>query len=275
MQKHIAIIGNWAYGTALAYLLWKKHRISIFGRIPKNEIEMSIDDFGTIGEHFDYLIISITTKPLSQVLREIASRIPLDTHVILAMKWLTEEGKLPIDACQEVLPSHKISVLSGPGFAEEILSDTPVHLVLASDAFHDEEEQDFLIDNLTMDFTPDVYWVSWCGVLKNIYAIGAGIASKESGFDRSLFTRNAVHEMGALLEFLGFDRETAHGPAGRGDVWICTTPNSRNFRYWAGDISLRDQAEGYSAANVFSDHYRKKIPKEMIPILSSVIEKIH
>lgn len=93
------------------------------------------------------------------------------------MKGLTENGLLPIEECRKYLPEHRISVLSGPGFADDILTNIPVHLVLAGDDFTEEEEEDFLVDNLTLDFSHDVTGVSWCGVLKNIYAIGAGMAS--------------------------------------------------------------------------------------------------
>ena len=76
-------------------------------------------------------------------------------------------------------PNIPLSILSGPGFAHEIQSDIPVHLIFASKNIDKIEQEDFLIDGLTLDFSRDILGVSWCGVLKNIYAIGAGMVSCE------------------------------------------------------------------------------------------------
>lgn len=269
-KRNIAIIGNGVYGTALAFLFGKKHSITIFWRDIKNESEFPISDFGKQRDAFDYLIISITTRGLSDLLPRIYQNISSDTHIILAMKGLTSNGLLPVDECRWFLPNHRISVLSGPGFAEEIMSGIPVHLVLAGQHFSEDEEEDFLLDNLTLDFSHDVTWVSWCWVLKNIYAIGAGMASKKEGFDRSSFTRDAVHEMGWLLKYLGWDSVSAHGPAGRWDIWVCTTPHSRNFRFWEGEYSLRDQAEWYNALINFQQKFPEIIQRSDFPILTSI-----
>ena len=150
----------------------------------------------------------------------------------------------------------------------------PVHLVLASASLTEEDEEDFLVENLTLDFSRDVRGVSWCGVLKNIYAIGAGIASREAGFDRSEYTRKAVHEMSLILFSLGHEKDTAHGPAGRGDMWVCTTPHSRNFRYGAGDMTLRDQAEGYNALINVTQKYPGIVEKMDTPLFHQIMSTI-
>jgi glycerol-3-phosphate dehydrogenase len=72
--------------------------------------------------------------------------------------------------------------------------------------------------------------------------------------------------MSLLLDKLDCDPATAHGPAGRGDMWVCTTPHSRNFRYGAGDESLRDQAEGYNAMQ----HCRVILDAEKYPLIEKI-----
>ena len=273
-KKNIAVIGNGVYGSALAFLFGKKHETRVFWREKKNEGDLLISEYENMSKQFDYLIISITTRGLSDLLPKIAESIDPHTHIILAMKGLTSNWLLPVDECKKYLPSHRISVLSGPGFAEEIMAETPVHLVIAGENITEDEEEDFLVENLTLDFTDDIHWVSWCGVLKNIYAIGAGMASTVDGFDRAHYTREAVHEMSVMLETLHCKALTAHGPAGRGDMWVCTTPHSRNFRYGAGDISLRDQAEGYNAHLKFYEQYKWKIDFSSFKILSEIQKKL-
>jgi glycerol-3-phosphate dehydrogenase len=83
------------------------------------------------------------------------------------------------------------------------MGDVPVHLVLASDSIDEVEQEDFLLDNLTLDFSRDVTGVSWCGILKNIYAIGAGIRSHDADWDRAHYTTRVVDEMTRLLYVLG------------------------------------------------------------------------
>lgn len=275
MSKSISIIWNWVYGCALAHLFGKKHAVKVFWRTQKREWEYLIDNFPESWSDADYIIISITTSALSQVYPVIAPHIQSRSHVILAMKWLTANSLLPIDECRLSTPDHHISILSGPGFADEIISDIPVHLVLASDSTLEEEQEDFLLDNLTLDWSHDVTGVSWCGILKNIYAIGAGIRSHDADWDRSHYTTAVVHEMSMILTVLGGVSETAIWPAWRGDVWICTTPHSRNFRYGASlDPSLRQGAEWYNAALHMSENYSDIMRSWDFPIIARIISQI-
>lgn len=274
-SKTISIIGNWVYGNALAHLFGKKHDVKVFWRSIKNPWDFLISDFPSVGADADYVIMSITTSALSEVYPTIAQYIKWWTHVVLAMKWLTVNKLLPMDECRACTPDIQISVLSGPGFAHEIQSDVPVHLILTSMNINEIEQEDFLIDGLTLDFSDDIVGVSWCWVLKNIYAIGAGMLSAESTFDRSHYTTEVVHELSELLVELGWKAETAMGPAGRWDVWICTTLHSRNFRYGAShDITLQDQAEGYNAWKLFWEKYGHLLSPWRFPIISSIIEKL-
>lgn len=275
MQKTFSIIWNWVYGRALAHLFGKKHLVKIFWRTIREPWDNLISDFGSLGSDADYIIISITTSALSEVYPMIAPYLNKWSHVILAMKWLTANKLLPIDECLKYTPDISLSILSGPGFAHEIQSDIPVHLIFASSSIDEMEQEDFLIDGLTLDFSHDVLGVSWCGVLKNIYAIGAGIASRRWELDRSYYTTIVVHEMAELLTVLLGVWETAMSPVGRWDVWICTTPHSRNFRYGANheDNSL-ETVEWLSAAQIFSERYGSLLSSWRFPILTSIISKI-
>lgn len=275
MQKNISIIWNWVYGRALAHLFGKKHLVKIFWRTMREPWDLLISDFGTLGSDADYIIISITTSALSEVYPMIVPCLNKWSHVILAMKWLTANKLLPIDECILHTPDISLSILSGPGFAHEIQSDIPVHLIFASRVIDEVEQEDFLIDGLTLDFSHDVVGVSWCWVLKNIYAIGAGMASCELWFDRGHYTTTVVHEMAELLLVLGWVWETAMSPAGRWDVWICTTPHSRNFRYGVSpDSTILGTVEWYNAAQIFREKYGNLLASWQFPIITSIITKL-
>lgn len=275
MQKTFSIIWNWVYGRALAHLFGKKHLVKIFWRTIREPWDHLISDFGNLGNDADYIIISITTSALSEVYPLIAPHIRAWSHVILAMKWLTANKLLPIDECIKYTPDISLSVLSGPGFAHEIQSDIPVHLIFASTIIDEVEQEDFLVDGLTLDFSHDMLWVSWCWVLKNIYAIGAGISSSGPWFDRWHYTTLAVHEMWELLKILWGVWETAMSPAGRWDVWICTTPHSRNFRYGVSpDTAIWCTVEWYDAVQIFKQKYKDLLLSWEFPIITSIINRL-
>lgn len=275
MQKKFSIIWNWVYGRALAHLFGKNHEVQIFWRTLRDPWDQLLSNFWVFWNNADYIIISITTSALSEVYPMIAPYLHKWNHVILAMKWLTANNLLPIDECLMYTPNIPLSILSGPGFAHEIQSDIPVHLIFASKNIDKIEQEDFLIDGLTLDFSRDILGVSWCGVLKNIYAIGAGMVSCEQWFDRWHYTTNAVNEMSELLwEFWGA-RETAMSPAGRWDVWICTTPHSRNFRYGMNPIAtISNTIEWYSAAEIFKQKYKDILSSWKFPLITSIIQKL-
>lgn len=274
-QKTISIIWNWAYGRALAHLFGKRHQVKIFWRILQESWDYLISDFATLGSGADYIIISITTSALSEVYPIIVPSLRKWSHVILAMKWLTANKLLPIDECLRYTPDISLSVLSGPGFAHEILSDIPVHLIFAGESITEGEQDDFLLDGLTLDFSHDILGVSWCGVLKNIYAIGAGMESRKWELDRSGYTTRVVCEMTELLSVLWWIWETAMSPAGRWDVWICTTPNSRNYRYGVNpDDTTLGTVEWYSAAVIFRERYRDVLASGRFPLLVTIVQSI-
>lgn len=274
MDKNISIIGNGAYGTALAYLFGKKHHVRVFGRERRQESEHHIYEFADFAQDTDILIISIATGAFATVYQQVCDTISPHTLVILAMKWLVDRSLLPIDICRTHTPHQSVALLSWPGFAKEIMDDVPVHLIFAHDEGVLIEHQDFLLDWLMLDFSHDVLGVSWCGVLKNIYAIGAGMASLGGDFSREAYTESAVEEMGRLLPNLGGDSTTVEWPAGCWDMWICTTPHSRNFRYGAGEYELRDQAEGYRAIREFQNKFTHLFSQKQYPILVKIMSQM-
>lgn len=276
MQKKFSIIWNWVYGRALGHLFSKNHIVQIFWRTLREPWDRLLSDFWTLWSNANYIIISITTSALSDVYPIIAPYLNTSNHVILAMKWLTRNKLLPIDECLIYSPDISLSILSGPWFAHEIQSDIPVHLIFANKNIDEVEQEDFLIDGLTLDFSSDILGVSWCGVLKNIYAIWAGMTSCEPWFDRWHYTTLAVHEMSELLWVLWGMRETAMSPAGRWDIWICTTPHSRNFKYGANpDTTISNTVEWYNAAEIFKQKYKDILSSWKFPLITSIINKIN
>jgi glycerol-3-phosphate dehydrogenase (NAD(P)+) len=129
-----------------------------------------------------------------------------------------------------------MAVLSGPTFAREVGGGLPTAMTVAS---ADEDFAAALAQSLSAGSfraytSPDIVGVEVGGAVKNVLAVGAGLADG-LGFGANtrvaLITRGLV-EMTRLGVALGARRETFMGLAGLGDVVLtCTDDQSRNRRF--------------------------------------------
>ncbi|NVJ66397.1 MAG: NAD(P)-dependent glycerol-3-phosphate dehydrogenase, partial [Gammaproteobacteria bacterium] len=131
-------------------------------------------------------------------------------------------------------PAH--AILSGPTFAKEMAMGMPTAITLASknkklrksfaNALHNERFRVYL--------SKDIVGVQIGGAVKNVIAIGAGIADG-LGFGanaRTALITRGLAEMMRLGKALGGKRKTFNGMAGMGDlVLTCTDNQSRNRRF--------------------------------------------
>lgn len=126
-------------------------------------------------------------------------------------------------------------VLSGPSHAEEVGRQVPSAVVAASASMGSAEyAQDlFMCDNFRVYTNPDVAGVELGGALKNVIALGTGIADGLGFGDNTkaaLMTRGLA-EISRLGVTLGANPLTFAGLAGIGDLIVtCTSMHSRNRR---------------------------------------------
>jgi glycerol-3-phosphate dehydrogenase (NAD(P)+) len=126
-----------------------------------------------------------------------------------------------------------ICVLSGPNLSEEILRDLPAATVVAAEdeAIARKAQKLLTAPNLCVYTNTDVVGVELGGTLKNIIALGAGMADGLGYGDNAkaaLITRGLT-EMTALGVSLGANPLTFSGLAGLGDlITTCASPLSRN-----------------------------------------------
>jgi glycerol-3-phosphate dehydrogenase (NAD(P)+) len=144
-------------------------------------------------------------------------------------------GLLPHEVAREVLGSRPGAVLSGPTFAREVGAGLPTAMTVASrDADFAKELALRLSGPEFRAYTQsDIVGVEVGGAVKNVIAIGAGVADG-MGFGANtrvaLITRGLA-EMTRLGLRLGAQRETFMGLAALGDlVLTCTDDQSRNRR---------------------------------------------
>lgn len=186
----------------------------------------------------ELVAVAVPAQSARQVLGPFARLLGPGTVVLSLMKGV----ELATDArMSEVLgdvlgvPPERIAVLSGPNLAREIAEHQPTATVIA--ASDEDLARRLTAVCATGYFRPytntDVVGVELCGAVKNVIAIGIGIAQGRGYGDNTtatLITRGLA-EITRLGLALGADAETFAGLAGMGDlVATCDSPLSRNHR---------------------------------------------
>ncbi|GAC1300868.1 MAG: NAD(P)H-dependent glycerol-3-phosphate dehydrogenase [Steroidobacteraceae bacterium] len=254
----MTVIGAGSWGTALAIHLSREgHRVLLWGRdalqldsmrrARRNERYLPDAGFPATLQVAQDLpqslegardaLIAVPSRGFRATLESIQGHLGRDTRIAWATKGFEiETGLLPHQVAREVLGSRPGAVLSGPTFAKEVGAGLPTAMTVAS---HDESFAKELALSLSgpsfRAYTQsDIMGVEVGGAVKNVIAIGSGIADG-MGFGANtrvaLITRGLA-EMMRLGVKLGAARETFMGLAGLGDlVLTCTDDQSRNRRF--------------------------------------------
>ena len=260
MKPAIAVLGAGSYGTALAIslarngnptLLWGRNvediRDMAEQRINQRYLpDIRLPDSLAVTDDLTFavsscrdILISVPSHAFADTLKQIKPHLMPNARVAWATKGLEPEtGRLLQDVAKEILGEQvSLAVLSGPTFAKELAKGLPTAISLSST---DPEFISTLSDLLHCTKTfrvytnPDFIGVQLGGAVKNVIAIGAGMADG-IGFGanaRTALITRGLTEMCRLGCALGAKKETFMGMAGLGDlVLTCTDNQSRNRRF--------------------------------------------
>jgi glycerol-3-phosphate dehydrogenase (NAD(P)+) len=258
-ESPIAVIGAGSWGTALAILLsrtgksvllWARdeQKAETINRERENPrylpevpipaaLKASADLAQVLADSGDLLVV-VPSHAFRATLQSIAPLIQPTQRLAWATKGFEPgSGKLLHQVVADELgKNHPVAVVSGPTFAKEVAKGLPTAVTVASEdrqfakdlaqRLHDETFRAYTSD--------DVPGVEVGGCVKNVLAIGAGIADG-LGFGANtraaLITRGLVEIM-RLGDALNGHKETFMGLAGLGDlVLTCTDDLSRNRRF--------------------------------------------
>lgn len=258
-SKPIAVLGAGSFGTALAVLLakngnktrlWARNaehvqamRKSGFNQtylpdIPLPENLELFDDFQKVLAGVGDILIVTPSHAFQQTLSLIKQYKTQDVRIVWACKGLEPEtgAFLHNQIVKMFGDKNPKGVLSGPTFAKELALGSPTAITLAADngQFAADMTKRLVNETFRVYLSDDLAGVQFGGAIKNIIAIGAGVADGlgfGSNARTALITRGLA-EMMRLGEPLGGKIETFTGMAGLGDlVLTCTDDQSRNRRF--------------------------------------------
>jgi glycerol-3-phosphate dehydrogenase (NAD(P)+) len=185
----------------------------------------------------EVVVVGVPSHGFRAVLTDAAPFIAPDAAVISLSKGVEQGSNLRMtEVVAEVLEGHdagRIGVLSGPNLAKEVAAGQPTATVVAvrDEAVAAQLQQLFMSPTFRVYTNPDVVGCEIAGALKNVLAIGAGMAHGLDYGDNTkaaLITRGLA-ELARLGVALGGDPMTFAGLAGMGDlIATCSSPQSRN-----------------------------------------------
>ncbi|MFQ5880675.1 MAG: NAD(P)H-dependent glycerol-3-phosphate dehydrogenase, partial [Dehalococcoidia bacterium] len=183
------------------------------------------------------VVLAVPSQTMRDNVRRIAAALRPGTLVVSAAKGLeVETGKRMSEVVAEELPdfdAQHIGALSGPNLSQEMVAGRPAASVIAAPDIEAAERMRQTVQAPTFRIytQTDVVGVELGGALKNVIALGAGMADGlELGANaKAAFITRGLMEITRLGVAMGARPLTFSGLTGLGDVMAtCFSPLSRN-----------------------------------------------
>ncbi len=228
-----ALIGAGAIGNAVRFLLERAgHSVRAWDADPARA-DAGMTPAAAV-ENAEAVFLCVPSWAVSDALRSVQPHVSAHAAVVALTKGVEPESGLFMDAfLQERLPGRPVALLAGPMLAAELREGNGGAACVASPDMAAARRVSAWFDGsgLRAEPTDDLAGVAAASVLKNVYALGLGMAAALGWGEnkRGWFAGEAVREMARLLPVFGGRTETALSPAGAGDL-IATgfSPASKN-----------------------------------------------
>ncbi len=328
-HKKIAVLGGGSWATAIVKMLienidtigWYMRNQQAIDHIKENEhnpnylssaelnihqLDLSSDIDYTV-KNYDILIFAIPSAFLISELEKIT--IPLENKIIFsAIKGIVPETGLIIgEHFHKIhnIPFKNIGVITGPCHAEEVAMERLSYLTIAC---QDEEKARFISKSLQSWYiktkiSDDIIGTEYAAMLKNIYAIAAGMAHGLGYGDnfQAVLMSNAIREMKRFIKKVHKMKRNINNSAYLGDLLVTgysLFSRNRQFGNMVGkgytvrsaQIEMSMIAEGYYATKsayklknengantpiintVYNVLYKNKSPKKEFKKLSDKLD---
>ena len=305
-----AVFGGGSWATAIVKMLcenlehvgWYMRNVDAIKHIKKeqhnpnylsavefdtNKLKLS-NDINEMVEYADYLIFVIPSAFIHQELEKLKAS--LDGKVIIsAIKGIVPESSLIVGEHFNNyfnVAFDDIGVISGPCHAEEVALERLSYLTIAC---ADDTKASIVADHLSCDYikcniSDDVMGTEYAAMLKNIYAIAAGIAHGLGYGDnfQSVLMSNAIREMKRYVKKVHKMKRDINDSAYLGDLLVTGySVFSRNrmfgnmigkgYTVKSAQLEMSMVAEGYYATkSAYILNNKKTENKAKTPIINAV-----
>ena len=255
-QNKIIVIGSTSWGITLCNTLSSKNnQVTLITRTDKeNDLlnlnrsisrqqiyeinkDILISNDLRIIEESNIILLAIPSISIEKNIERISNHINNDHIIISAIKGFEYNSKKTITSYifdKLNIPKENIGVISGPNISSEIYANQPASSVIGIDKIHEEKIRNIFNTNTFRTYSSnDITWIEIGGILKNIYAIGAGIISEFNLGTNAMasYITRAIYEITKLSEIFGGENKTFYGNSGLGDlITTCFNQNSRNHK---------------------------------------------
>ncbi len=286
---NFGVIGNGSWATALIKILTENSSISInwwmrdentvnyikeFHHNPKylSSVEIHpnvIRATTTIQEVIDNSEIILLAVPSAFVDNALkGAHLPVDKTYITAIKGIEPHSKMVIAKYLQQnfnIPLNNITLISGPCHAEEVALEKLSYLTISGLVPETTAKIANLFDCrfINISQTQDLIGAEYASVLKNIYAIGSGIAHGLGYGDnfQAVFVAAAIREMETFLHEIHVENRDVKEAAYLGDLLVtCYSQFSRNrsfgtmmgkgYSVKSAQLEMNMIAEGYYATEL-------------------------
>ncbi|GAB4519361.1 MAG: NAD(P)H-dependent glycerol-3-phosphate dehydrogenase [Allomuricauda sp.] len=313
-KLNFGVFGGGSWGTAIVKMLtenldhvhWYMRSDSAIRHIQKewhnpnylSSVEFDVGqlvmshDINTIAEASDVLIFAIPSAFLEKELQ--ALTVPLkDKIVFSAIKGIVpESGRIVGEHFNEKygIPFENIGVITGPCHAEEVALERLSYLTIAcADADKAKMVAKYLkSDYIRTKISDDIIGTEYAAMLKNIYAIAAGIAHGLGYGDnfQSVLMSNAIREMKRFIDRVYKMKRNINASAYLGDLLVTgysTFSRNRMFGNMIGKgytvksamMEMNMVAEGYYATQSAHNLMEKLQKKSKTPIINAVYQVLY
>ncbi len=242
-------------------------------------------DINKIAQNYDTLVFVTPSPYLKNHLKKLKIGLR-DKFIVTAIKGIVPDENL---VCSEYfhqvydVPYDNLACIGGPSHAEEVALERLSYLTVGCS---DKEKAQSFADILTSEFiktktSSDVVGIEYSSVLKNVYAIAAGICGglKYGDNFQAVLISNAVQEMNRFLTAVHGINRNIYDSVYLGDLLVTGYSNfSRNrtfgtmigkgYSVKSAQIEMEMIAEGF-----FGTKCMKEINRHMhvnMPILDAV-----
>lgn len=308
----IAIIGGGSWATALTKIITSNgHKVHWWMRNTK-----ALDHLKTFRHHPNYLqsvefdlskivfsndlsftireaeiiIIVVPAAYLNETFKDISADNFSGKTVFSAVKGIVPEyNAIPARFLHKsfLIPYENIGIICGPCHAEEVAMERLSYLTIASSDESKAEKMSSILANryIRTAISDDLFGTELSAVLKNVYALAAGICSGLGYGDnfQSVLISNAVQEIERFIDVVSPVHRDTKTSAYLGDLLVTAYSNfsrNRTFGFMIGkgysvknaQLEMNMVAEGYYATKSLTEiNLKFQVYMPILEMVNSVI----